>query len=111
MRLKRTYYRNGDVNNPTTTDFDAIAVGEFPVFSGKSSVPIAYPIIAVNSEDNSRSHNYFNSYNQNAKPNENTSYILNYSQQSNENMITEDCINYLKYVFYANSKTTDAADK
>lgn len=110
MRLKRKFVKkNGEVSEK---DHDAISIGEFPVFNTHGAVPIAYPIIPVDlrSDSNLKNKNYFNSYKVGAARGEDCSYVKSFNI-SDEKLIADDCINYLKFVYYDNISSTNGTNK
>lgn len=105
MRLCRQFYRGVDHDN-VSKDYDYIVNGEYPVFSTLSATPIAYPIIPTNlREEGWKKDNYFNSYSDGAASNQPIVKAKNWSAVTP--LIEEDCIDYLKFVYYAQLQNTD----
>jgi hypothetical protein len=104
MRVLRNFKKK---NGKISKDCAYIAVGEYPVFNTSSSVPIAKPIIPTNlrTDSNFKKNNYFNSYNYEAPANTNPSHVSSFTCDGP--LVKEDCINYLKFVYYAQLQNTD----
>lgn len=118
MRLKRNYRKSKD-GKPVkiSKDKDWIDVGEFPRFNNDVITPIAYPILPYQdypdgSNGGNRSENIVNSYDQYSED----PVLINKINIgiTKEDLITEDCMNYLEYIYYDKIKeklqTTDSTN-
>jgi hypothetical protein len=114
MRIKRNFRKK---NGKVSKDKDWIDIGEFPRFNNDVITPIAYPILPycadeyTESTKPNRSENIVNSYIK--SPGRSTPvYIetidLNISDP--KDVITEDCMNYLEYIYYDKNKELQTTD-
>lgn len=114
MRIKRNFRKK---NGKKSKDKGWIDVGEFPRFNNDVITPIAYPILPyckdeyTESTKPNRSENIVNSYNK--TPGENTPVhieTISLDISKPRDIITEDCMNYLEYIYYDKIKELQTTD-
>ena len=99
MRIKRNFWRKK--KKKISQDKDWIDTGEFPRFNNDVITPIAYPILPHFDSESENMENIANTYIREHDPEGTPVCIETISSDiKNEDIITEDCMNYLEYIYY-----------